>query len=366
MTGRVRQSLSVGIALCVLLSAGLTSLGEARDARRSKPAAGSTSRSTQRTTTKPTTTAKSAGPGSATSKKITSAGKKPRTAPASRKGKGTSSRKRRARQDVPFDPARPQTLRAQAAVVMDTRSGEIVWAKNAREPRPIASLTKLMTALVLLNDAPPQADSLTVTMEDVTGAGRSHVRAGNRVAVGDLLRCSLVSSDNAATRALARSTGLAAAEFVRLMNRRAARMGLAQTHYAEVTGLDPANESTAADQARLLHAAMQNPTIAGISSLPSYSFPCGRRIETCNNTNRLLRSRSDVVGGKTGFIRPAGYCLATLVGDRERPQLTTVVLGAPTSSSRFAESTKLINWALRLLGPSPALAEPAVGGSNRR
>jgi D-alanyl-D-alanine endopeptidase (penicillin-binding protein 7) len=273
-----------------------------------------------------------------------------------RKTSARSTRKRtrkssahRAAAPMAFDPARPQTLRAQAAVVVDTRSGEIVWAKNADSPRPIASLTKLMTALVFLDNPRPSSDSITVTVADVSGAGRSHVRAGNRVSIYNLLRCSLISSDNAATRVLARSTGLSDKEFVNRMNERARKMGLYQTHYVEMTGLDPSNQSTAIDQAKLLCAALDNPTVAEITSLQTYSFRCSRRIETLNNTNRLLKSRSDIVGGKTGFIRPAGYCLATLIGDKSQPHLTTVILGAPTNASRFSESAKLIDWAKRAL-----------------
>jgi D-alanyl-D-alanine endopeptidase (penicillin-binding protein 7) len=236
--------------------------------------------------------------------------------------------------------------------VVDTRTGEIVWAKNADEPRPIASLTKLMTALVFLDDPRPMTDTVTVTTSDVAGAGRSHVRSGNRVSIYDLIRCSMVSSDNAATRVLARSTGLSDAEFVERMNERARKMGLYQTHYVETTGLDPSNQSTAIDQAKLLCAALDNPVLAEISSIQQYSFRISRRVETLNNTNRLLRSRSDIVGGKTGFIRPAGYCLATLIGDETQPHLTTVVLGAPTNASRFSESAKLIDWAKRALSIS--------------
>lgn len=356
MRGRVRQWVSVAVAFGVLLSTGFLSATEAGTPRRAKTTSKSAAKPTAKKTTR--STAKKAG---ASNKKKGG----PQRAGKAKRSK-TRGRARRSTPVVAFDPARPQTLRAEAAVVVDTFTGDIVWAKNAYEPRSIASLTKLMTALVFLDNAPPLTDSLTITTEDVTGAGRSHVRARNRVSVNDLLHCSLISSDNAATRALARSTGLAPDEFVRRMNVRAQEMGLKQTRYVEVTGLDPANESTAADQARLIGMAAQDPTIAAITSLQQYSFRCSRRVETLNNTNRLLRVRSDVRGGKTGFNRPAGYCLATLVGGGGNPQLTTVVLGAPTNASRFAESSKLINWALSLLAPSPAQAGPIGGGTGGR
>lgn len=263
-----------------------------------------------------------------------------------------------------FDPQNPSTLRAEAAVVIDTRTMKVVWSKNPHLRRPVASLTKLMTALVVLDHRVDLGDSMTVTTADVTGAGHSHVRAGNRVTVGDLLRCSLISSDNAATRALARSTGLDMDEFVRAMNARARALGLKETRYADPTGLSADNRSTAADQARLIILAADNPLISRITSTPSYTFLCGRRIETLTNTNRLLRSRSDIVSCKTGFINSAGYCLALLIGDRDRPYLTTVVLGAPSNSSRFAETSKLIDWALRVVSPATAVASPRASSSS--
>lgn len=262
-----------------------------------------------------------------------------------------------------FDPLRPQTLRAEAAVVVDTRTMKVVWAKNPHDRRPVASLTKLMTALVVLEKNVNLSDSMTVTRDDVTGAGHSHVRAGNRVAVGDLLRCSLISSDNCATRTLARSTGLTIPEFVAAMNAKARALNLRETNYADPTGLDPNNLSTAADQARLIILAADNPLISRITSSPSYTFLCGRRIECLTNTNRLLRSRGDIMGSKTGFISKAGYCLAMLIGDRDNPYLTTVVLGAPSNASRFAESSKLIEWALGVAGPTPAMASPISSGT---
>lgn len=275
---------------------------------------------------------------------------------------GTRSRRvvrRKSAPAVTFDPLRPSTLRAEAAVVMDERTGRIVWAKNQNEPRPIASLTKLMTALVFVDLPVVLGDSITVTMADVTGAGHSHVRAGNRVARIDLLRCSLISSDNAATRALARSTGLSTEEYVRRMNEKSRDLGLKQTRYVEVTGLDPSNVSSAMDQALVIRHAWDEPLIAGIMQMEAYTFRCGRRIEMLRNTNRLLHNRDDVAGGKTGFNRPAGYCLATQIGKASDPELTTVVLGAPSNSSRFTESAKLIDWAKRVRGPVAFESTPA-------
>jgi serine-type D-Ala-D-Ala endopeptidase (penicillin-binding protein 7) len=220
-----------------------------------------------------------------------------------------------------------------------------------------------MSVFVVLDMNVNMSDSVTVTMSDITGAGHSHIRAGNRVSRINLFRCALVASDNAAVRALARSTGLPESEFARRMNQRARDLGMKQTTYVEPTGLDENNKSTAADQAILLREASKVPIIVETTSLPTYSFPCGRRIETLTNTNRLLKSRSDIVSGKTGFTRPAGYCLATTIGQPYDPQLAMVVLGAASNAGRFAESAKLINWAL---GSVPAAESVEPGSSLNR
>ena len=311
------------------------------------------------TVTKSSSTKKSAGKSISTSR----AKKKPTT--TARKAvskKNRKSSRRASNAVVVFDPARPATLRAESAVVLDRRTGNVLWGKNPDERRPVASLTKLMTALVIIESPLAMNDSMTVTAADVTGAGRSRVRAGNRVSIGDLFHCSMISSDNAATRTLARATGLSSTEFVARMNQRATELGMERTHYAETTGLDAGNVSTARDQARLLDAAYSDPMISSLLRTESHSFRCGKRTETLNNTNRLLRSRTDVVGGKTGFTRPAGYCLATQSGDAANPSLTTVVLGAPSNSSRFSESAKLIDWAKK--GLDPVATEAAI--SHRR
>jgi D-alanyl-D-alanine endopeptidase (penicillin-binding protein 7) len=223
----------------------------------------------------------------------------------------------------------------------------------------VASLTKLMTALIVTESPLAMDDSITVVMDDVTGAGRSHVRAGNRVSIGDLFHCSLISSDNAATRALARATGMTPTAFVARMNQRARELGMEHSHYVETTGLDAGNVSTARDQARVLDAAYGDPMLCVLLRTETHSFRSGKRTETLNNTNRLLKSRNDIAAGKTGFTRPAGYCLATHIGAADNPSLTTVVLGAPSNSSRFSESAKLIDWAKKSLTPVAHDAAPS-------
>ncbi len=343
MTFRYRRSIQIGLILCFCMA--MTP---------SVPASAAGTSTKKKTAASSTTRKKKSTSVSSSSKK-----KKATTAAAKKKRR---AKRRSAPAPVAFDPNRPHTLGVAAAIVVDNYTGAILWSKNETERRSVASLTKLMTALVFLDESPDLDDSTTVTMADVTGAGRSHVRGQNRVAVMDLFRCALISSDNAATRALARSTGLSDAEFVRRMNERARLMGMTNTVYTETTGLDAGNMSTATDQAILLRAATEDPLIREISSTPVYSFPCSRRTETLTNTNRLLRSRNDIVSSKTGFTRPAGYCLAMAVG-KDDPRLTTVVLGAQSNAGRFAESAKLVNWALSAVGGQTA--SPIVPAGSR-
>jgi D-alanyl-D-alanine endopeptidase (penicillin-binding protein 7) len=157
---------------------------------------------------------------------------------------------------------------------------------------------------------------------------------------------SLMCSDNVATRVLARESGLGADEFVARMNRKAVELGLARTRFVECTGLDERNVSTAADIARLLHAAADNPTIHDITTQRGYdflSFSASNRVRThhISTTNRLLYGRYEIKGGKTGFISESGYCLATWIRTDQRDMIA-VVLGAPTNATRFADVVRLV------------------------
>ena len=161
---------------------------------------------------------------------------------------------------------------------------------------------------------------------------------------------SLMNSDNVATRVLARESGLTADAFVARMNAKAHEMGLTNTQFAEPTGLDQRNVSTAVDVARLLRAAADHYLIREVTTTPTYVFVTeypGRRRTVARthqivNTNRLLRSnRYEFSCSKTGFISESGYCVATWVRDRGR-DLIAVVLGAPTNATRFADIVRLV------------------------
>jgi serine-type D-Ala-D-Ala endopeptidase (penicillin-binding protein 7) len=140
---------------------------------------------------------------------------------------------------------------------------------------------------------------------------------------------------------LARESGLPADDFVARMNRKAVELGLTSSRFVEFTGLDERNVSSASDVARLLHAAAHDPLIQEITTTRQYQFATGRRVHAVHNTNRLLYSRYEVLGGKTGFILEAGYCFATWIRSQGR-DVIAVVLGAPTNATRFADTVRLL------------------------
>ena len=234
-------------------------------------------------------------------------------------------------------------IRSESAVVVDLADGRVLLKKNENAVRPIASLTKLATALVFLSVSPDLSKVVTIEKADREGAGRSRLYSGSEVTLGDVFHLMLICSDNVAARVVARSTSMTPELFVERMNELALNLTLAHTHFSAPTGLDPANVSTASDCAVLLKAALDHDRIAGVMSLKNYTFrPLNRkRVYTVNNTNRMLFGRADIVGGKTGYICESGYCLA-LCADQGGRRLATIVLGAPTSGTRFRDAARLL------------------------
>jgi len=235
---------------------------------------------------------------------------------------------------------------ARNAIVLDPTSGDVLYEKNSGASAPCASLTKMMTDLVFLEQKPDLDRSVEVTLAEITGGGHTQLRRGERVRLDDLLHMSLMCSDNVATRVLVRESGLPLEDFLARMNRRAVELGLARTRFVECTGLDERNVSTAADIARLLRAAAENETIHDITTQRGYdflSYSASNRVRThhISTTNRLLYGQYEIRGGKTGHISEAGYCLATWIRTDQRDMIA-VVLGAPTNATRFADVVRLV------------------------
>ena len=237
----------------------------------------------------------------------------------------------------------PPRVRAQAAIIFDPATGNAVWEMNAREPRPIASITKVMTAMLFLEDQPDLDRDVVVSRRDVRRASTTYLQHGERVSLRDLLHLSLMASDNVAARILARASRWGTRRFIGRMNALAAELGLEQTRFADPSGLHEGNVSSAHDVSRLIAAAGRHPDIARIMRKGSYRIRTSRQDRAIRSTNRLLDTRADVVGGKTGFINEAGFCLAALirVGDRA---VSVVVLGAQTNAARFRETRRLADW----------------------
>ena len=178
---------------------------------------------------------------------------------------------------------------------------------------------------------------------------------------GDLLHLTLIASDNAAARALARVSPYGSAGFIDRMNEKAKDLGLTNTHYEDPSGLLAANVSSAYDMASSITFVSGDERIAGVMRKQNYRLAAGRRMINIHSTNQLvMRGDVDVQAGKTGFIHNAGYCLATLLQLPQGPQIAVVVLGAKSNAGRFWETRHLFNWfstkAQDLLGVAPVEA----------
>lgn len=257
-------------------------------------------------------------------------------------------------------------LRAAAAIIYNPENGQILWQENAQAQRSIASITKVMTAVVFMENDPDLSREVIVTAADVRRASTTYLRANYKLTTGNLLHLVLIASDNAAARALARVSPYGSEGFIDRMNAKAKELGLEHTAYVDPSGLMSANLSSAFDMAKLITFAAADERLAGIMRTPTYSFNVGRRTISVHSTNQLVRNGDvDVVGGKTGFIRAAGYCLATLLRlPQGGPQVAVVVLGARSNAGRFWETRHLFNWlsgkAQDVFGVKAEAATPAA------
>jgi D-alanyl-D-alanine endopeptidase (penicillin-binding protein 7) len=256
-------------------------------------------------------------------------------------------------------------VRAAAAIIYNPDNGQVLYEENSQNKRSIASITKVMTAAVVLEGSPDLSRRVTIAREDVRGANHTYLHTNDEVSIDDLLHLALIASDNAAARALARTSDLGADAFVQRMNEKALELGLDNTTYADPSGLDASNMSSAYDMARLIAYAGSDERISSIMRTPYFTFRARRGPLTVHSTNRLLmKGDVDVRGGKTGFISKAGYCLATLLRlPQTGQQVAVVVLGARSNAGRFMETRHLFNWlaskAPDFFGPESAVT-PAV------
>lgn len=240
---------------------------------------------------------------------------------------------------------KPLEVGAKAALVLDPSSQKILFEKNSQQKLPMASLTKMMTALVIMNHH--RLDE-TVTIpaipsENVTGSQAVGVRPGEKFKLSEALRIMLIYSANDMATALAVWDAGSTEKFATKMNNEAAWWKLNQSHFVNPTGLDADGHVTSAtDLARLARILLASPTFAEIVKTNSYqATSLDGKVYNLISTNQLLRSRNDVFGIKTGFDSSAGECLITLAR-RDGNSIITVVLNSP---DRFAESQSMIEWA---------------------
>lgn len=245
---------------------------------------------------------------------------------------------------IPTDGEWVPKVRAEAAIIYDPIKGEVIWEDNSNALRSIASITKAMTAVVFLESLPDLEKIVQVEQVDVRRASTTYLRNREELKVDDLLHLALVASDNAAARVLARISEGGLEGFVRRMNEKANALGLSDTTFADPSGLDPLNVSSALDVSKLIVYASANEQISSIMQKRYHRIQTNRRSVRVRNTNRLLADDLDILGGKTGFIRKAGYCLATLINLPNIGPVAVVVLGAWSNSDRFNETHLLANW----------------------
>jgi len=237
-------------------------------------------------------------------------------------------------------------VRAAAAIIYDPETGKVLWEENSQDQRSIASITKMMTAVVFMETNPDLTQDVVVQRSDAFQASTTKLRTNDRVTADELLHLLLIASDNAAARVIARISPYGSDGFVARMNEKAADLGLTATHYADPSGLLSDNVSSAYDMARLITFVSNDTRIASVMQTPEYSITIGRRPVTVHNTNHLLgKPGVDVLAGKTGFIHAAGYCLATLLRlPSTNQQVAVVVLGARSNAGRFLETENLFDW----------------------
>ncbi|MFN3612078.1 D-alanyl-D-alanine carboxypeptidase family protein [Tepidimonas sp.] len=240
----------------------------------------------------------------------------------------------------------PVRLNSNAVLVVDRDTNAVLVGKNDAAVLPIASLTKLMTGLVIADAGLPMDEVLTITADDIDrlkGSG-SRLAVGTRLSRAEALHLALMSSENRAAHALGRTYPGGIPAFVAAMNRKAAELGMSATRFVEPTGLSSDNQSSPRDLARLVSAAAERPVLRELTTSPEYELASGRRVVHYRNSNKLVReSEWDILLQKTGYIREAGRCVAMQVRLAGR-DLIMVLMDAADSSARWTDAERLLRW----------------------
>ncbi|WKZ28812.1 MAG: serine hydrolase [Patescibacteria group bacterium] len=232
-------------------------------------------------------------------------------------------------------------VHAEAYAVMDAKTGEIIDQRNSDDVRSIASITKLMTVMVAHDSGLNPDATVALTRADEVGGGRLRVPIGTELTVRDLVASTIIGSANNAANAVARATGLSDKEFLRRMDEKAVALGMTHSRFADPTGIEVENLSTAKEVAIMARAAFADEWIAAFSAQPTYEVATSKGPHLIKNTNKLVNDTSlHVTAGKTGFINEAGYTLVTRV-QKDGRELIVVVLGCDTVTQSFREAKVL-------------------------
>jgi D-alanyl-D-alanine endopeptidase (penicillin-binding protein 7) len=241
-----------------------------------------------------------------------------------------------------------RTVRSQAVFVIDSASHKTLLSRNSKAVRPIASLTKLMTATLALEKNVDLSAVATINAEDEVGGARLRLDDGTPIKIKDIFYATLVGSANNAANALARCTELSKDDFVTEMNVRAETAGLVSTEFADPSGIEPANVSTAEEVTALAVQAFGNHDIRQAASTAYYDIELGDgAVHKLKNTNQLLLDNNGIIvlAGKTGYLDESGWNLVVEAMDARRRPIIVTVLGEPTKARAFSDALRIARWA---------------------
>jgi D-alanyl-D-alanine endopeptidase (penicillin-binding protein 7) len=237
-------------------------------------------------------------------------------------------------------------VRSSSVIVLDAVDSSVLYAKQSDRVVPIASITKLMTALVILDADQPLDELIELTVADrrLERSSASRLAVGSKLSRGDLLHLALMSSENRAAHAVARAYPGGLPACIKAMNAKARALGMKSAHFTDPTGLSSGNVSNAADLAKLVAAAAANPTIRMYSTSATHRVAVGRQLLEFRNTNSLVKKADwDVLLQKTGYTSDAGQCLVMKTVIRERPVLI-VLLNSFGKYTRVADARRIRKW----------------------
>lgn len=237
-------------------------------------------------------------------------------------------------------------LQSSVALIVDQADGKTLYAKNAQYKTPIASITKLMTAMVVLDANLPMDELIAISPEEIDNlkGTRSRLAVGMQLTRLELLQLALMASENRAAAALGRSYPGGTAAFVAAMNRKAASLGMLNSQFADTTGLDNRNIATAEDLVKMVKAAYRYKLISDLSTAPGYYVVDGDRYIPYKNTNKLVNEKDWVIGlSKTGFINESGRCLVMQTLLNNKPVIM-VLLDSAGKFTRIADAIRVKQW----------------------